>query len=123
MDKLEAIFCSNNKNATGRFIEAALLTLLNVEASYGYGLMESLGHLGFDRDSINSSIIYRNLRNMEKRGLITSTWQDSSQGPRKRIYEISPLGQDALVHWIELLDHRRKRLTAIIDFYDETRKR
>ncbi len=123
MDKLEAIFCSNNKNATGRFIEAALLTLLNEEASYGYGLMESLENLGFDRDSVNSSIIYRNLRSMEKRELISSTWQESSQGPKKRTYEITPLGQEALAHWIELLNHRRKRLTAIINYYDETRKR
>ena len=117
MNQLEAVFCSNNKNSTGRFIEAALLCLLDEEASYGYGLMEKLEVFGFARGSIDSSLIYRNLRNMEKRGLISSDWQKSSQGPKKRIYRITELGEDALKEWMDLLENRKNRLVSIIDYY------
>ncbi len=117
MDKLEAIFCSNNKNSTGRFIEAALLSLLEEEASYGYSLMEKLEIFGLDRESIDSSLVYRNLRSMEKRGLIHSDWQASTQGPRKRIYEITDLGRQSLKIWVDLLVSRKNTLESIINYY------
>lgn len=119
MSQLDAIFCSSSQSATGRFLEAALLSLLKEETSYGYGLMEKLQIFGFDKDSLNSSLIYRNLRKMEKSGLINSTWQESSQGPKKRTYEISKLGLEALDQWMILLEDRRKMLDAIIKFNQE----
>ena len=37
------------------------------------------------------------------------TWEDNSLGPQRRIYTITPQGEDALAKWIENLRQRRKK--------------
>lgn len=112
------IFCDDKHNRAGRFIEACLLCLLKEEKSYGYSLMEKLNEFGFTEDTINMSVIYRNLRNMESRSLVTSSWAESEQGPNKRIYSITTEGLKELESWILLLKNRKKRITSIIDKYE-----
>lgn len=112
------MFCGTRHNKTGRFIEASLLCLLKEEKSYGYSLMEKLEYFGFDEDSINISIIYRRLRNMEGENLVVSSWAESDQGPNKRIYEITSNGIDELDNWIKLLKDRKQRITLIINKYE-----
>ena len=111
-------FCASKHNNKGRFIEACLLCLLKEEASYGYSLMENLSQFGFTEDEVNISIIYRNLRNMEKEKLVVSSWSESDQGPNKRIYEITDIGLGELDIWIEFLSDRKKRIDLIIDKYN-----
>ena len=112
------MFCGPRHNKAGRFVEACLLCLLKEEKSYGYSLMEKLEHFDFDEDSINISIIYRRLRNMESENLVASTWAESDQGPKKRMYEITENGIVELDIWILLLKDRKKRITSIIDKYE-----
>lgn len=116
--KEKVIFCDGKHNKTGRFIEACLLCLLKEEKSYGYNLMEKLSHFGFNEETINISIIYRNLRNMESDNLVISSWAESDQGPNKRMYSITPKGYEALENWIYLLKDRKSRITSIIDKYE-----
>ncbi len=80
--------------------------------------MERLAEFGLDEDSINISIIYRRLRNMEKDNLVVSSWSDSDQGPKKRMYQITDQGLLELDNWILLLKDRKKRITSIIEKYD-----
>ncbi len=112
------LFCGPRQNKAGRFVEACLLNLLKEEKSYGYSLMERLAEFGLDEDSINISIIYRRLRNMEKDNLVVSSWSDSDQGPKKRMYQITDQGLLELDNWILLLKDRKKRITSIIEKYD-----
>lgn len=118
MNKDKDIFCGSKHNKSGRFIEACLLCLLKEEKSYGYSLMEKLTQFCFEEDSINISIIYRRLRNMENDNLIVSSWIESDQGPNKRMYEITEEGILELDNWIELLKDRKKRITSIIEKYE-----
>ena len=111
--------CDNKHNKTGRFIEACLLCLLKEEKAYGYSLMERLSDFGFKDDTVNMSVIYRNLKNMEKNDLIVSSWEESEQGPDRRIYSITPKGDDELDSWIVLLKDRKQRITSIISKYEE----
>ena len=59
-----------------------LLILLRNGPGYGYDLRRALHarQLDFDR-----AVIYRGLRDMERAGLIASTWTDSEAGPRRRV--------------------------------------
>ena len=113
--------CGNKHNKTGRFIEACLLCLLKEEKAYGYGLMERLSDFGFEDDAINMSIIYRNLKRMEDDDLIISSWEEGEQGPDRRIYSITPKGDDELDSWIVLLKDRKHRITSIISKYEEVK--
>jgi DNA-binding PadR family transcriptional regulator len=73
--------------------------------------LEQLEEYGFD--DLDPSIVYRILRQMELDGWVTSMWdKDQSQGPPRRIYSLSQLGEEALDDWIEELkkvDERIKR--------------
>lgn len=111
--------CHNKHNKTGRFIEACLLCLLKEERTYGYSLMERLSDFGIEDDAINMSIIYRNLKSMEKDNLIISSWEESEQGPDRKIYSITSKGDDELDSWIILLKNRKQRITSIISKYEE----
>src|SRR5258708_17412383 len=83
-------------------VPAALLLLRDVN-SYGYDLMKALTRFGFAM--MNPGPLYRMLRQMEKDGLVSSSWDTSGQGPARRLYSIteaceaylslcaSPLGQ------------------------------
>lgn len=122
MKEKNNLFCEGRHNSMGRFLEACLLCLLKDGEAHGYNLMEKLEGFGFIQGSINISVIYRNLRNMEARGLMESTWTESDQGPNKRIYSITNEGNKALDQWIILLKERQKRITMIIDKYEEKLK-
>ena len=80
--------------------------------------MGRLMAFGFEEDSINISIIYRRLRSMEDEGLVISSWRESDQGPKKRMYEITEEGIIELDNWILLLKDRKQRITSIIDKYE-----
>ncbi|NLA78922.1 MAG: hypothetical protein GX845_05220 [Erysipelothrix sp.] len=103
-------------------IEASLLTLLNAAPSYGYKLLDNLSNFGFDHESIDISGIYRNLRSMEGKQLIASQWATSDQGPSKRMYEITALGQNKLKHWVTHLKNRRQQMALIIQSYETQTK-
>ena len=50
--------------------------------------------------TIHPSVVYRSLREMENLGWIESDWDlDQTQGPPRRIYRVTPQGEDALSHW------------------------
>lgn len=112
------MYSDTRYNKAGRFVEACLLCLLKEEKSYGYSLIERLAEFGVDADSINISIIYRRLRNMENDDLVISSWIESDQGPNKRIYEITDAGILELDNWIILLKDRKQRITSIIEKYE-----
>lgn len=115
----KGIFCNDRHNKIGRFLEACLLCLLKEEKAYGYSLMDRLSDFGFEDNTIDMSAIYRNLRNMEGDGLVISSWESSGQGPDRRVYNITPQGEEELDNWIILLRDRKKRITSIISKYEE----
>lgn len=110
--------CLGMHKKPDRFIEACLLCLLKEGESHGYSLIEKLGYFGIDKDTINMSVIYRNLRSMESRSLIASSWAESEQGPNKRMYSITETGKEALENWILLLKQRKERIISIIEKYE-----
>lgn len=110
-------FCGPRRTSNGLFVEACLLCLLKEDNSYGYSLMENLSRFGFMEDEVDISTIYRKLRTMEKDNLVISSWIESDQGPKKRIYKITDLGIEELDQWIDFLADRKKRITLITDKY------
>ena len=102
-----------------RFLEVCLLLLLYDEIGYGYGLVEQLASFGFSEDDLNVSTLYRTLRKMEKEGLVTSSWEEGGQGPKRRVYEITVNGKNELDQWIRILKVRKSRIESLIIKYDE----
>jgi DNA-binding PadR family transcriptional regulator len=85
-------------------LEPALLVLLQQQPRHGYNLLAELESLGLR--SLHPSVIYRALRQMEGLDWICSDWDTSqSQGPPRRNYRLTDLGEKALQNWQEELSN------------------
>ena len=80
---------------TVRMTQVTALVLRAVAAGYQYGfdVMETC--------DLPSGTAYPALRRLEKAGLLKSRWEKASNAhaegrPRRRTYELTPLGKDAL---------------------------
>jgi PadR family transcriptional regulator PadR len=102
-----------------RFLEVCLLVLLYDKLGYGYGLIEDLEYFGFSSEELNVSTLYRTLRKMENQNLVTSFWEESGLGPKRRVYKITETGKTELDNWIAVLKGRRNRIKNLIDKYEE----
>lgn len=76
-----------------RFLSAfLLLKLRQADTSYGYELYETVRSLGLSTDL---AAVYRGLRTMQHRGLVTSRWMPSDSGPDRRLYSLTDEGRAA----------------------------
>lgn len=97
-----------------RFLEPGLLALLRERPTHGYELIAELPTLvGTERVDVGN--VYRALRGMEERGLVTSEWLDDLPGPAKRTYEITAEGRRALERWAQWLRDARDRIDQLIE--------
>jgi len=97
-------------------LEPALLLLLHYGPAHGYTLLEQLGEFGLG--DLNSSAIYRMLRDMEEKGWVTSTWdEEQAQGPPRRVYRLTALGDEVLVLWTQDLEESRKNIDYLLGAY------
>ena len=97
-----------------RFLEPTLLLLLHHGPAHGYTLIDQLS--GFGLENIDFSAIYRALRDMEKKGWVTSTWdEEQTQGPPRRVYRLAVLGDEALRWWTQDLRETRRMMDHILN--------
>lgn len=103
-----------------RLLEPGLLALLRDRPTHGYELIAELpGLLGTDRVDVGN--VYRALRGLEERGLVTSEWRQDLPGPAKRTYEITDDGRRALERWSHWLRDARHRIDTLIARLEEGR--
>jgi PadR family transcriptional regulator PadR len=99
-----------------RMLEPALLLLLHHGPAHGYTFLEQLEEFGLGH--LNPSVVYRVLRDMEDRGWVTSTWdEETSQGPPRRVYQITAQGDETLALWTQDLQEARGRIDHLLDTY------
>jgi DNA-binding PadR family transcriptional regulator len=100
-------------------VQPALLLLLRHEEGYGYALMDGLKGLGLADGSLNPSVVYRSLREMEEWGWVTSRWDTEGSGPSRRVYRITPEGEGFLSEWVEGLGEMRDTLERFLKTYGD----
>jgi PadR family transcriptional regulator PadR len=92
-----------------------LLLMLREWSSYGYELMEKMATFGFA--AMNPGTFYRTLRQMEKDGMVSSSWDTSEGGPARRIYSITEAGEAYLKYWAESLGQYQKLMDTFFQLY------
>ncbi len=102
------------------FLQPCLLVLLRRDQAHGYSLLDDLAEFGFDPEFLDPSLVYRALREMESLGLVTSEWSDESLGPQRRVYRVTPAGEEYLAQWIADLRQTRREIDALLAAYDAT---
>ena len=99
------------------FARPCLLLLLAESSAHGYELIDRLRPFGFEINDPAS--VYKSLRQMEAEGLVTSTWELSSRGPARRVYELTSDGRDLLEAWSMTLDQNRAILGRFLERYSQ----
>jgi DNA-binding PadR family transcriptional regulator len=111
--------CSG-KNISTLVAPWILLTLYQHEGSHGYEIQKiilgQLQELGF---GLNMGGLYRHLNILEKRGVLTSTWDTSAPGPARRNYFLTEAGKECLWRWMSTLS---VQVTLIGKFMDEAQR-
>ena len=99
-----------------RFVEPTLLLLLHNGPAHGYTLIEQLHEYGLA--DMDSSAVYRALREMESQGWVASSWEEEgSQGPPRRIYHLTARGDEMLGRWNQDLRETRGIIDHILGRY------
>ncbi len=101
-----------------RYIQPSILMGLCLKPSYGYELIHNIQLFGFVEGQAPPGMIYRHLRQLEEEGLVVSEWKTEGAGAAKRMYNITPDGEDILSIWVEYMDTKAKKLQKFIEMYE-----
>ncbi|HUS84990.1 MAG TPA: helix-turn-helix transcriptional regulator [Anaerolineales bacterium] len=102
-----------------QFLQPCLLLLLQSGEAHGYALLDELERFGFDRERVDPTLVYRALREMEEAGWIQSSWDEESQGPRRRVYTLHKEGKRQLTLWIEDLRKTQSEIEHLLREYKD----
>lgn len=101
-----------------RMLEPTLLLLLHRGPTHGYTLLEQLA--GFGLAEMHPSIVYRALNEMEEQGWLSSAWDEqATQGPPRRVYHLTALGNEVLSDWIKDLEETQAYVAQLLDAYHQ----
>ena len=92
-----------------------LLLMLREWSSYGYELMERVATFGLA--AMNPGTFYRTLRQMEKEGMVRSSWDTSETGPARRMYSITEAGETYLKYWADSLNQYQRMMDTFFRLY------
>ncbi len=85
-------------------LEGCILEVISQEETYGYAITEQLNEQGFS--DLNEGSVYPVLIRLNKKGLVTSQSRKSELGPRRKYFQITDAGIEALSNfrknWLEV---------------------
>jgi PadR family transcriptional regulator PadR len=94
-----------------------VLLAVSMQRAHGYLIEEYLRSVGFF--GLEMSTLYRTLRQLEKNGLLNSTWEAGPAGPARRVYALTDIGRTWLDQWAGTLDTYRRMLDQFFGLYGQ----
>jgi PadR family transcriptional regulator PadR len=92
-----------------------VLLFLKNWSAHGYQIMQTLTLLGFA--AVDPATVYRTLRQMEREGLVLSSWETGAAGPARRTYRITESGEQFLNQWADALGAYQRFLDRFFELY------
>ncbi len=91
------------------FLVPFVLLVLSAQRAHGYFIEQYLRGLGLV--NVEMSTLYRTLRQLEKDGLVLSTWEPGPDGPARRVYSLTDAGR----WWLDASAAALESYRALID--------
>ncbi len=76
------------------------LSLLLTRPMYGLEIKKEIETSTHGAMRLGASTIYQLLRRLEKRGLVTSRWESTTQGPPRAYYEATEAGRAVVLRYV-----------------------
>jgi PadR family transcriptional regulator, regulatory protein PadR len=92
-----------------------VLLAVSLQRGHGYWIEEYLRGLGLL--GLEMSTLYRTLRQLERDGLLHSSWEPGPSGPARRVYGLTEAGHLWLDGWARALDGYRGLLDRFFGLY------
>jgi poly-beta-hydroxybutyrate-responsive repressor len=92
-----------------------VLLAVSLQRAHGYWIEEYLRGLGLF--GLEMSTLYRTLRQLERDGLLHSSWEPGPAGPARRVYALTEAGRTWLDSWARALDSYRTLLDQFFGLY------
>src|SRR5438309_7305599 len=97
-----------------------VLLAVSLQRAHGYLIEEYLRSVGFF--GLEMSTLYRTLRQLEKDGLLQSSWEPGPTGPARRVYSLTDVGKTWLDQWAGTLDTYRRMLDQFFGLYSQPKE-
>lgn len=94
-------------------LEYCVLALLREQERYGFDLVRALGSV--DGMVTSEGTIYPLLSRLRRDGLVTTTWEESPNGPPRRYYRLTTKGRNALAQFVEEWTRFRDAVDGFIE--------
>ena len=99
-----------------KLVQPAILAVLAREDLHGYLIVQRLAEMPmFGGQKPDATGVYRFLKQMEERALVTFTWDLSENGPAKRLYTLTEAGRACLARWTDTLATYRDAISELLD--------
>jgi DNA-binding PadR family transcriptional regulator len=94
--------------ARRRWIEPFVLAMLARGDTYGYAIIGRFEEMHISNGPLDVGLVYRTLRDLERIGLVSSSWAEESAGPRRRAYQLTEAGFEVLDDWAVVMRERAR---------------
>ena len=94
--------------------ESVLLALLELETMYGYQILKEVEQRSSGYFAFKEGTLYPALHRLERAGLVEGRWQDTSNNMRRRYYQITAKGRQALVDRLQEWQRFSHAMNSII---------
>jgi PadR family transcriptional regulator PadR len=101
------------------FLRPSILLLLKQDPSHGYSLIDALRHEALIDDDLDPAVVYRYMREMEDQGLLISEWDTAGGGVPRRVYRLTPAGEQFALGCRVNLRRTCRRMGRIFRLYRE----
>ena len=113
----------NTKNQSGgdlgrmpkNLLTSWLLLLLRNWSAHGYQLVQTMAIAGLG--AVDPASVYRTLRQLEKEGLVSSSWDPKESGAPRRVYTLTEAGEAYLQVWARQLEQYQTVLDRFFELY------
>ena len=98
-----------------KLVQPAILAILAGGPLHGYELARQIGGIPhFLDEAPDVSGVYRMLKTLEARGMVTSDWDISQGGRPKRLFTITDQGRQCLARWSSTLRNYHKTIASLL---------
>jgi DNA-binding PadR family transcriptional regulator len=115
--------CACSGKTLARLLAPAVMALLARGKAHGYEIVQRLHDLEMFTDlPPDTSGVYKALKLMEEKGLVSFHWEFGDAGPAKKSYTLTEDGLTCLKKWAETLGNYRAQIDDLLSILDLRKK-